>query len=131
MEKDSTIGMFMSTPISPPDNNVRGDGLCFCFRLDGYDAGCYRWVGQTKDCVEVLSSTEMQIAVCSNSYMAFGGSGKYGTNALRLNSDLMQCDTGHSDTFCNPPLVSLNDLSGGQQLQVAEVEVFCGTFRPH
>jgi hypothetical protein len=121
------LGMFMSTSIAPPAASIRGDGLCFCFRLDGSDAQCYRWVGQTQDSVQALQATQLQFAICANDYMAFGGSSQHGTNALRLSADLMTCDTGPSDTYNNPPLVSQSGSGmGGEGLKVGDVEVFCG-----
>mmetsp|Transcript_17882 Transcript_17882/g.29905 ORF Transcript_17882/g.29905 Transcript_17882/m.29905 type:complete len:534 (+) Transcript_17882:120-1721(+) len=121
----ATIGMFLSCAMAPPSTSVRGDGTCFCFRLDGPDANCYRWAGHSRNSVEVLNTTEMQFAVCCNEYMAFGGSSRHGTNALRLSSDLMICDTGQSDTFGNPVLVPESKFRG-HALKVSDVEVFCG-----
>ena len=122
-EGESVLGMFMSSAVSPPSGSVRGDGMCFCFRLDGPEARCYRWVGQSRHSVQALQSTELQFALCATNYLAFGGSAKSGTNALRLSADLTTCVTGESDTFCNPPLGA---GQGGRGLEVGEVEVFCG-----
>lgn len=123
---DTTIGMYMSCAISPPSRSVRGDGLCFCFRLDSENPQCYRWVGHVEDSVEILPSTKVQFAICSVDYMSFGGSAAHGTNAIRLSSDLMNCTTGFSDTYCNPPLVTDGVQAGGNSLKVGDVEVFCG-----
>jgi hypothetical protein len=100
--------------------------MCFCFRLDGEaTACCNRWVGQTHYSVRALQATQFQFAVCSNDFMAFGGSSQYGTNALRLSADLLTCEAGESDTFCNASLVP-ESRSNGVGLKVGGVEVFCG-----
>lgn len=125
-DEDAILGMFMSSEISPPSTSVRGDGLCFCFRIIKNKGDCYRWVGHTMSSVETLSPTHMQYAVCASEYMTFGASEKMGGNAIRLSSDLQTCYTGESDTYCNPPLVKGAD----RPLRVGEVEVFCGKKRP-
>jgi hypothetical protein len=72
----------------------------------------------------LTSSTFHQFAHCTVDYMAFGGSQRHGTNALRLTSDLMLCSSGHSDTFNNP---SLTPDEPNEPWYVAEIEVFCGS----
>lgn len=81
--------------------------------------------------MQALQATQLQFAICAVDYMAFGGSARYGTNALRLSSDLMTCESGESDTYCNPPLVAPSSSlgeggQGGGSLKVGDVEVFCG-----
>jgi hypothetical protein len=197
VEIEAVIGIYLSSTISPPSNNTRGDGSSFCFRLDGPDGACYRWalvnhqyVGITlppplppsllpspnrltspstltphtssplvasasgpsdtgeddhypteveltsvaahRFSMELLepgiylgSATFHQFAHCTVDYMAFGGSQKHGTNALRITSDLMLCSCGHSDTFNN---LSLTPDEPNDPWYVAEVEVFCGSF---
>lgn len=121
------LGVFLSCALSPPSPGVRGDGMCFCFRLDEGGARCHRWVGHEMDSVQALSSTQLQFAVCSGEYMSFGGSAECGTNALWLSGDLSTCETGASDTYHNAPMVGEESGgSGGATLVVLDVEVFCG-----
>jgi hypothetical protein len=70
------------------------------------------------------SATFHQFAHCTVDYMAFGGSLKHGTNAIRITSDLMLCSCGHSDTYNN---LSLTPDEPNDPWYVAEVEVFCGS----
>ena len=86
VDTQSIIGVYMSTPISPPSMNIRGDGRCFVFRLDGELAAAYRWTPPESG--DVLDTTYTQFAICGNDYMAFGGSKTYGTNAIRIAGDL-------------------------------------------
>lgn len=191
VEMEAVVGVYVSSVISPPSSHTRGDGSCFCFRLDGPDGACYRWalinhqyvgitlptptgpdtktsspsadsstsptslhspdttddgtlhaspedgssspsaLSTTRLSVQLIepniylgSATFHQFAHCTVDYMAFGGSNKHGTNALRITSDLMLCSSGHSDTYNNP---SLTPDEPTDPWYVAEIEVFCGT----
>lgn len=122
------IGMYLTTSISPPSFAITGDGQCFCFRLNGESASKYEWISpaerhQTRETASATSSTWDQFALCAPEYMAFGGSEKHCTNAIRLDNDLSICSSGHSDTYNNPPLVP---EERGANWQVLDVEVFCG-----
>lgn len=176
VEIEAVVGVYISSAISPPSSHTRGDGSCFCFRLDGPDGACYRWAlinhqyagitlpsptgletktsslstdsspsppsvqsptsggdtssSKSRHSMHLLesniylgSATFHQFAHCTVDYMAFGGSNKHGTNAIRLTSDLMLCSCGHSDTYNNP---SLTPDEPTDPWYVAEVEVFCG-----
>ena len=90
----AVIGMYMSVPISPPSNEVRGNGECFFFRLDGNSPCAYRWEMQKP--VSMNAITHVQFAVCSKSFLSFGASDKHGTNALRINQDLTSGFAGMS-----------------------------------
>lgn len=43
VELEAVFGVYISCNISPPSNQIRGDGGCFVFRLDGPNGACYRW----------------------------------------------------------------------------------------
>jgi hypothetical protein len=124
LQTHALVGMYLSTPISPPSFSITGDGQCFCFRLDGVSAAKHEWIPHAERAdASATSSTWDQFALCAPDYMAFGGSEKFGTNAIRLDSGLTACSTGHSDTYNNPSLVpELGSASWG----VMDVEVFCG-----
>mmetsp|Transcript_16939 Transcript_16939/g.25557 ORF Transcript_16939/g.25557 Transcript_16939/m.25557 type:complete len:531 (+) Transcript_16939:174-1766(+) len=130
VEEQAVIGVYLSCPMSPPSTNVRGDGECFCFRLDGPNSACYRWALGPDSCpllekgVYKGSATYYQFAVCSDQFMSFGGSSIHGTNAIRISSDLITCSSGHSDTYNNPPLTPDEP---DDPFQIAELEVFCGS----
>jgi hypothetical protein len=126
LDSQALVGMFLSTPVSPPSFAITGDGQCFCFRLDGELASKYEWISPAErhsshDSPSPTSSTWDQFALCAPEYMAFGGSEKHGTNAIRLDSDLSVCSTGHSDTYSNPCLVP---EERGSHWRVMDVEVF-------
>ena len=110
-------------PISPPSQEVRGDGRTFVFRLDGEDSAAYRWSGTTSsttdtdtDCTSnntgsnktrselEKESTVNQFVVAGHDYLAVGAGQALGSNALRIDADLASCYAGPSDTFANPPL---------------------------
>lgn len=126
LDSQALVGMYLSTPVSPPSMAITGDGQCFCFRLDGEMASKYEWIPpaerqRSHDSPSPSSSTWDQFALCAPEYMAFGGSEKHGTNAIRLESDLSVCSTGHSDTYRNPCLVPEEK---GPHWRVMDVEVF-------
>mmetsp|Transcript_16787 Transcript_16787/g.25232 ORF Transcript_16787/g.25232 Transcript_16787/m.25232 type:complete len:518 (+) Transcript_16787:161-1714(+) len=123
VETDAILGMYMSTPIAPPSMDVRGDGQCFCFRLDGPNAAKFPWTSPEEKIGSSTLVTATQFAHCTPTYMAFGGSNQHGTNALRIDSDLSQASSGPSDTYDNPPLAPEEPR---QPFQVQNVEVFCG-----
>lgn len=123
VEHQAVIGMYMSEKISPPSMNVRGDGQCFCFRLDGANAAKYPWAAAEDKIGVGNSATQSQFAHCTHTYMAFGGSAKLGTNALRIEGSLTQVSSGPSDTYNNPPLVP-EEVK--QNFEVLDIEVFCG-----
>jgi hypothetical protein len=124
IQSHALVGMYLSTPISPPSFAITGDGQCFCFRLDGVSAAKHEWTPHSERAnASATSSTWDQFALCAPEYMAFGGSEKFGTNAIRLDSGLTACSTGHSDTYSNPGLVP--EL-GSSTWSVMDVEVFCG-----
>lgn len=126
--KNALVGMYLTCNLGPASFDIRGDGQCFLFRLNGELAGKYEWSAPNerhspRHAASPTSATWNQFALCSPSYMAFGGSEKYGTNGLRLDNDLASCSCGHSDTYNNPPLVPEESR---QPFQVLDVEVFCG-----
>jgi hypothetical protein len=43
VEVEAVVGVYISTPLTPPSSRPKGDGSSFCFRLDGPDGACYRW----------------------------------------------------------------------------------------
>lgn len=123
VESDALIGMYMSKAISPPSMDVRGDGQCFCFRLDGANAAKFSWSAPEDKIGVSDTATANQFAHCCSSYMAFGGSRLHGTNALRIEADLAHASSGPSDTYNNSALVPEEDK---QAFDVQNVEVFCG-----
>lgn len=119
------IGCYCPTPISPPSNNVKGDGTCFVFRLDGPHTGCYRWFDHhgKSDISELnANSTTLQYIVCNDSGITVGGSKAHATNAIRLDHGLTKCTSGVSDTYGNPPLIPEEKK---QPYDVLHVEIFC------
>jgi hypothetical protein len=124
VESQALVGMYLSTPVSPPSFAITGDGQCFCFRLNGELASKYEWASpaERQRSSNSTSSTWDQFALCAPEYMAFGGSEKHCTNAIRLDNDLSICSTGHSDTYNNPCLVP---EERGPHWRVMDVEVYC------
>jgi hypothetical protein len=123
VEHQAVIGMYMSEKISPPSMDVRGDGQCFCFRLDGANAAKYPWASAEDKIGVGNQATLNQFAHCTHGYMAFGGSAKLGTNALRIEGSLANASSGESDTYSNPPLLPEHNK---QTFEVQDMEVFCG-----
>lgn len=105
--RGAVIGAFLPVAMSPPSPDVRGDGQTFVFRLNGDSAGCFKWgVKEDDDSVfSSMSQAHQQFAICAADHIAFGGSSEYGTNAIRIDSELQSCFSGPSDTFRNPILV--------------------------
>ena len=121
VESQALIGMYMSKEISPPSTAVRGDGQCFCFRLDGANAAKFTWAAP-EDKIGVSSlATANQFAQCTMTHMTFGGSTQHGTNALRIENDLQNASSGYSDTYSNSPLVPEEEK---QSFAVQDLEVF-------
>jgi hypothetical protein len=122
-ETGALFGMFMSVAVSPPSVDVRGDGDCFCFRLEGPNAAKYPWKSPEEKIGTSDISTTSQFAHCTHDYMAFGGSQELCTNAIRIDSDLLSASTGPSDTYDNPCLVPEEKAN---PFRVGDIEVFCG-----
>jgi hypothetical protein len=214
------IGAYVTVPLAPPSTSSRGDGRCFCFRLDSGEQNHrqlqlvgpgdtlntsrqaqgkedinntstlenvhpvpvkFPWVGlldldesgskneeeyeyssirssgihtssrrpaaaataaidtpyaSTKGSARgggggamstPRSGTLTQFAVCTSSYISFGGSEAFGTNAIRLYDDLRTCSSGPSDTYGNEHSL-FTDEAGEQQsvaFGVENVEVIC------
>jgi hypothetical protein len=53
-----------------------------------------------------ISAARDQFVVAARSYLAIGASHAEGCNAIRLDSDMRVVNTGVSDTFDNPPLIT-------------------------
>ena len=117
------FGMFMSVAVSPPSVDVRGDGDCFCFRLDGPNAAKFPWKPPEEKIGMSDVATTSQFAHCTHEYMAFGGSQEFCTNAIRIDSDLLSGSTGPSDTYDNPNLVPEEK---NNPFRMGDIEVFCG-----
>jgi hypothetical protein len=141
LTQGAIVGVFIASAISPPSGAVRGDGNSFVCRLDGPEAGCYRWVGK-KDLSHGSASsssldsgpgspspspgvsfTRNQFGVFKDDCIMIGGSELKGENALYLSGDLSTVVFGASDTFGNAPLAA-HDPSG--TAAVADIEVLCG-----
>lgn len=122
-DSGALFGMFMSVAVSPPSVDVRGDGDCFCFRLDGPNAAKYPWKPPEEKIGMSDISTTSQFAHCTNNYMAFGGSQEFCTNAIRIDSDLLSASAGPSDTYDNPCLVPEEKSN---PFALGDIEVFCG-----
>jgi len=130
LQTHSVLGVFLSSEISPPSITVRGDGRCFCFRLDGRNPAAYYWVGKDdhikggRGTTSASASTRNQFAVCSLYQLSFGGSSTHGTNAIRLDADLKSCTSGPSDTYGNTGTLVPEELQ--QPFIISEIEVLCG-----
>jgi hypothetical protein len=124
LQNDCLVAAFITTTISPPSGEIRGDGNSFVCRLDGPDAACYRWIGKDKNEELQHKFTNNQFGVFSEKNIMIGGSREKGENAIFIDSDLSTCFFGVSDTFGNPQLAP-NDSNGRSSL-VAGVEVLCG-----
>lgn len=121
----ATIGVFMSGPISPPGPDVRGDGGCFVFRLDGPNSACYKWNPPRAAGGGPVTTASNEFALCTSDFMLFGGSAQLATNAIRIEADLAHCSSGPSDTYGNT--TSLVPEAGSLSfLQLSAVEVLCG-----
>ena len=110
---NAIIGVYVTSSISPPDNKPRGTGESFVFRLDDDHEMKYPWIGIDKANNTMISSLAPsvinQFAMFSNDYMSFGCGDKYATNAIYIPSNLCNCSSGFSDTYNNPPLISINE----------------------
>lgn len=122
-ETGAVFGMYMSVAVSPPSVSVRGDGDCFCFRLDGPNAAKFPWKSPEEKIGTSTASTTSQFAHCTSTYLAFGGSEKHCTNAIRIDSDLLSGSTGPSDTYDNPVLVPEERAN---PFRMGDIEVYCG-----
>ena len=133
VDAQAIIGVYLTCTLAP-SASIRGDGDCFCFRLDGPDGACYRWAHGPNSTpllepeVYQNSLTYHQFALCNTDFMSFGGSSVHGSNAIRITSDLMTCHSGHSDTYNNPPLTPDEP---SDPFQIADMEVFCGIARSY
>jgi hypothetical protein len=176
LSQSAIFGAYISTPISPPSDDVKGDGLSFCFRLNGKNPNVYKWsklndnnmkidkdslsvhkhkwdddrdnsliemkyisshnsnnnsnnyaqisfVENVLDSYEEHYMTITQFAICNLDGISIGGSAEFGTNAIRLDSELKRCSSGPSDTFGNSPLVTEEEFD---PFLVGDIEIFCG-----
>mmetsp|Transcript_3102 Transcript_3102/g.4778 ORF Transcript_3102/g.4778 Transcript_3102/m.4778 type:complete len:417 (+) Transcript_3102:143-1393(+) len=127
----AVFGVYVSTPLAPPDGGIGGDGRCFVFRLDGDKAGRYGCQTElhrrhSENCTESIRrySTCGQFLYTSADFLSFGGSSSLGSNAIRFSSDLTYCSSGASDTYLNPRLV---DEQTPDPFKVSDIEIFhCG-----
>lgn len=133
------IGMYLSSKISPPSNNVRDNGESFCFLLTSEESNTkskyksikYPWIN-LEDNKENTSSCVNQFAVCSSKFMQFGGSEKYNSNAIYISENLHSCTTGYSDTYNNEPLlIKKNNTDTEVKFEINELEVFTRTSTRH
>lgn len=133
LKESAIVGVYITSAISPPSGAVRGDGNSFVCRLDGPEAGCYRWVGKSEKntssaSLDSLASsnafTRSQFGLFLESCILIGGSQVKGENAVHISGDLSSCIFGASDTFGNGPLAP-HDPSG--RTMISDVEVLCGT----
>jgi hypothetical protein len=134
------IGMYLNSKISPPSNNVRGNGESFCFLLTSeeintqskYKSIKYNWINLNEN-EENTSSCVNQFAVCSSNFLQFGGSEKYNSNAIYISENLHSCMTSYSDTYNNPPLLlNKNDNTDTEvKFEINELEVFTRTSTRH
>ena len=123
IDRGVILGVYLPCPLAPPSTSVRGDGRAFVFRLsDGLANPAQTQLkgakfpsavanAQGKGGLPHSPSTPEtaalnQYAVCAASYMSFGGSSKYSTNALRIDEELRWLTSGPSDTFASPPLLA-------------------------
>jgi len=109
----SIIGVYITADISP-DTKSKGTGESFIFRLDDDHEKKYQWIGlqsaaDSSTTSNISHSIVTQFATFNNDYMSFGASDKHGTNAIYISSNLCTCATGVSDTYHNPPLVSIDE----------------------
>lgn len=108
------VGAFLSSaPVPPNETLVRGDGTSFVFSVHDR-ATIFKWSGCASP------STYSQFCVASNHTLLFGASAKHGTSALRLNEDLSEVASGHTDTFGNPASIF---KSGVDTDKILDVEV--------
>ena len=129
VESKALFGMFLSVALSPASKDIRGDGQCFLFRLDGQKAISHRWAAEDLSVSQQAAAsndvTLNQFAVCNEGYMLFGGSSQHGTNAIRVETDLKYCECGPSDTYGNSQ--SIVPEEAGRRFLLAEIEVLCGS----
>jgi len=125
LQQRVVVGAFVPVPISPPSNDIRGNGTAFVFRLSGDTSACYRWEPmQGSDRQDgTLSAAHAQFALCATDYIIVGGSAFHGTNALRIDSELKTCYSGPSDTYGNPPLAPEERI---QPFVIGDLEILCG-----
>jgi hypothetical protein len=72
-------------------------------------------------------STRSEYIFANSEYIAIGGSAAYGSNAIRLSNDFLECSCGPSDTYGNDiALVGRpSAVDKVSSVKVGEVEVFC------
>jgi hypothetical protein len=72
-------------------------------------------------------STRSEYIFANSEYIAIGGSSAYGSNAIRLYNDFLECSCGPSDTYGNETALvgRPSTLDKVSLIQVGEVEVFC------
>lgn len=120
LKNSYVIGAFSTSRLSPPSKAVRGDGECFVFRLSGpQPAKAYKWFHNPARKKAGQSQTSEQFLVATREYIAFGASHEHGTNALRLDGDLLTCSSGPSDTYHSASLTPGDD----GPFQVRDIEV--------
>jgi hypothetical protein len=122
-DRGVVLGVYLPGPLSPPSTAFRGDSEAFVFRLTegiphpaakdapGIGKGAKFAAalgpnGKQRVGGPPLSEAALnQFAVCAGSYMSFGASAKYATNALRIDEELRWAASGPSDTYTSPPLL--------------------------
>lgn len=139
LQQSGIVGAYIPVPISPPTDSVRGNGTAFVFRLTREKCEAYRWnsdnnnnnningISNNNDTHQnvTISSHEMasvQFAIFTSENILIGGSALYGTNAIRIDSELKTCYCGPSDTYHNPPLLPEELI---QPFIIGELEIFC------
>ena len=120
-EDGAVFGAYLSTEITPPHPNPKGDGRCFVFRLNGPEAKQYLWCSSNEEGNTFAS--HHQYFVSSAEYLSVGSDMQHATNAIRLSSDLHTVVCVTSDTYRNKRLAG---TSASFDLKVVEVEVLCG-----
>jgi hypothetical protein len=136
--KNAIFGAYITTPITPPSSDtVKGNGLSFCFRLNGLTPGVYRWskldntptVGNMSTPLAAIAEDEIlfeyasdQFALFSNDFIAIGDE-TFGKHAIYIDGELSTCSSYASTTYANPPLVPEEST---QPFGICEIELFAG-----
>jgi hypothetical protein len=145
LQRPSLIGAYITSSLGPPSYDYKGDSECFVFALDPPSCRAKYITAVARSVLEHsrhptptpqahthpvdqdgedFSSTLYEFLFSSPEVIALGGSRALGTNAIRLSGDLTHVSSGPSDTYSNP--ASLIPQTGLEQLEVAEIEIFCG-----
>lgn len=119
----AVFGAFLSTDVTPPSPNPKGDGRCFIFRLNGPNPKCYRWSSATPS-GQTLASHH-QYFVAARDFFSVGADSKTATCAIRLDESMHTCSCGFSDTYENR-ISLVPEHEGIGDINVAEVEILCG-----